>query len=160
MATLNFLSDMHVEITPKIYKGYNQDDLGDAPDQHRWRAQWSDADDRVDGIRLVAHPVVSVTPRGAWIDQHAWRERRADGLGWHLSGSKRWVSNDGGQAWAKPTQEAALLSIAVRLHRWSQKLYHEIQRLHAAAEVLKVLRPQDQSYAHRAIETMRAGSAR
>ena len=114
----------------------------------------------MDGIQLVAYPVVSVTPKGAWIDQHAWRDRYRDGPGWHLSGHKRWVSNDGAQAWAKPTQEDALVSIAVRLHRWSQKLYHETRRLRAAAEVLKVLRPQDQSYAHRAIETLDAGSAR
>jgi len=161
MGALDILYGTHVEIAPKIYKDFNQDDLGDAPDTHRWRAWWSDADNCVDGIRLVAYPVLSVTPKGAWIDPDAWRERRTDGLGWNVSTlRKRWVSNDGGQAWAKPTQEDALISIAVRLHRWSQNLYHETQRLHAAAEVLKVLRPQDQSYAHRAIETIRAGSAR
>lgn len=161
MAELDFLSEMvTVEPEVRIYKGYNMDDLGDAPDLHRWRAQWSDSDDAVDGIQLVAYPVVSVTPKGAWIDQHAWRERQRDGLAWHLSGEKRWVSNDGAQAWAKPTQEQALVSIAVRLHRWSQKLYHETRRLRAAAEVLKVLRPQDQSFAHRAIETLDMGSLR
>jgi hypothetical protein len=161
MATLDFLTEYQsVELAPKIYKGYNMEDLGDAPDLHRWRAQWSNSEESVDGIQLVAYPVVSVTPKGAWIDTHAYRQMQRDGLVWYLSGFKRWVSNDGAQAWAKPTQEQALVSIAVRLHRWSQRLYHETRRLRAAAEVLKVLRPQDQSYAHRAIETLDAGSAR
>jgi hypothetical protein len=161
MATLDFLNEIHVEIAPKIYKGYNMDNLGDVPDLHRWRARWSNSGDGVvTGIELVAHPVVSVTRCGAWVDPNAWCERQRDGLAWHLSGEKRWVSNDGGQAWAKPTQEAALYSIAVRLHRWSQKLYHETRRLREAAEVLKVLRPQDQSFAHRAIETLDTGSLR
>lgn len=161
MATLDFLTEYHaVELAPKIYKGYNMEDLDDAPGLHRWRAQWSNSEESVDGIQLVAYPVVSVTPKGAWIDTHAWRDQHRDGPGWHLSGVKRWVSNDGAQAWAKPTQEQALVSIAVRLHRWSQRLYHETRRLRAAAEVLKVLRPQDQSFAHRAIETLDMGNLR
>ena len=156
MVMLDFLSDLTVEAVPNITKVYNQQDLDDAPELYRWRAQWFTDDGIVTGIELAAHPVVSVTPHGAWIDQHAYRQMQRDGLAWNLSGEKRWVSNDGGQAWAKPTQEAALHSIAVRLQRWAQNVYRDAKRVHSAARVLKTLRPDDEIFARRALEAMSA----
>lgn len=130
-------------------------DLEDDAGAHRWRAQWStEHDGTVRGIDLTAYPVVKLTPQGAWIDPHAYRQWEAGGQVWHLTGSKRWVSNTGGAAWAKPKKDEALHSIAVRLHRWAQRLHSDNVKLRQAAEALKVLRPNDGYYANRALETI------
>ena len=124
------------------------EDLGDAPGQHRWRAQWYDTYDHdygghsVIGILLVAYPVVKLTPCGAWIDKHPYRQRTASGIKWEYSEARRWVSNDGGAAFAKPTQEQALHSIAYRLMRWHSKTIRDVKRLREAAAVCKAVLPQ------------------
>jgi len=111
-------------------------DFAENPGLVRWRAWWFKDGETVGGIELRAYPVVKLTPAGAWIDPDAYH----DGS-WQFSGNRRWVSDDGGQAWAKPTQKAALLSIAVRYQRWASRLARDIDYFLAAGETLKVLMP-------------------
>lgn len=142
---LSFLG-MPVEINPTITQ-YSFEDLGDAPHLHRWRAFWGLGDfrDEVSGIELKAYRVTRLTPTGAWIDTDNFRTGGVwETDDWH---KKRWVSNDGGQAWAKPTRDAAIHSIAVRLTRWTNNLAREIDRARSAADALEKLRPDLESYA-------------
>lgn len=134
----------------------DESDLGDDPNSHRWRAQWDrHYDGTVTGIWLRAYPVVKLTPQGAHIDPDAWREWQTGGRAWHLTGRTRWVSNTGSQAWAKRTQEEALRSIAIRLDRWSRRLYGDMQRIADAAGVLAVLRPDDAWLGREALNHLR-----
>lgn len=138
--------DMRVEIAPTISQ-YLFEDLGDAPHLHRWRAFWGLGDFRgeVSGIELKAYRVLRLTPTGAWIDTDNFRTGRVwETDDWHR---KRWVSNDGRQAWAKPTRDEAILSLAVRLTRWTDRLSGEVGRARSAAEALGKLRPDLESYA-------------
>lgn len=116
------------------------DKLADDPDAHRWRAQWDcDWEGTVTGIALIAYPVMRKTPTGAWIDPYAY----AHGS-WVASDDKsrwRWVSDNGNAAWAKPTQERAISSIAVRLSRWALKLRNEVFKAREAASALEKLFP-------------------
>lgn len=59
---------------------------------------------------------------------------------------KRFVNDGSGQAWAKPTQEEALQSLAIRLCRWAQNAHWNMKRVQAAADVLEKLRPDWPSY--------------
>lgn len=152
MASLDFLSAVPQKPDPQVRK---HPELGDDPATHRWRAQWdTDYGGDVRGITLTAYPVIKLTPQGAWVDHIAWPEYNRDGLGWHLTGEKRWVSNTGGMAWAKPTQDIALNSIAIRLHRWAQKLHHDNVKIRQAIKVLMILRPEDAHWAKHALETI------
>ena len=138
-----------VEISPLITQ-YPFDDLGDDQNLHRWRAFWGFRDMRGEfsGIELRAYPVTRLTPTGAWIDTDNYRTGGAwEADEWH---KKRWVSNDGGQAWAKPTRDAAIHSIAVRLTRWTNNLAREIDRARSAANALEKLRPDLATYAQTA----------
>lgn len=140
-------------ITPAMHN--YSDGLEDDPAAHRWRAQWDTGQGGpVSGIALTAYPVIRLTPQGAWIDPYAFREWRINGRAWYLSGEKRWVSNTGGQAWAKPTRDEALHSIAIRLDRWATKLYADTVKLREAAETLRVLRPEDARWADRALRRL------
>lgn len=127
-----------------IHKAYNMGDLGDEPNSYRWRATWHrEYDGTITGIDLTAYPVLRKTPQGAQIDPHAWRQLQRDGLEWTLSGQKRFVTDTGDAAWAKPTQERALHSLAVRLDRWARNVRNDVIAVRNAAHVLKVLRPDD-----------------
>lgn len=141
-------------------------DLGDDPSSHRWRASWvtSWGDDIISGINLDAYPVLRLTPTGAWVDPHAYRqatkqpwEDGAPGLEWitHRH-SKRWVGNSSGSAWAKPTQEAAIRSIAIRLMRWAQKCANDHAKVMAAVETLQAIRPDMKSHAEAASWALRS----
>jgi hypothetical protein len=131
------------------------DDLGDNPATHRWRAGWDkNWDGVVIGIELRAYPVVKLTPQGAQIDPEAWREYKTSGTGWHLTGEKRFVTNTGAQAWAKPTQEDALHSIAVRLERWARQVYRDTVKVRQAAAIVQALRPDDGYLAETALKRL------
>lgn len=137
------------DIKPKIVQAWNQEDLGDDPDHHRWRASWYDTWDhehcggrKVVGILLAAYPVTRLTPCGAWIDKASWRENIPAGRQWKFTGQTRWVSDDGGAAFAKPTRDEALHSIAYRLMRWNQKTQRDVRRLRQAAIVCNALLPE------------------
>lgn len=131
------------------------DDLGDDPNSHRWRAYWErDYDGTITGIELVPYPVVKLTPQGAQIDPRAWREWQTAGRVWHLTGDKRFVTNTGDQAWAKPTKERALHSVAVRLERWARQIRRNYAAVQQAAEVLGQLRPDDAYLAKEALRRL------
>lgn len=120
------------ELTIDTYRNMEND-----PETIRWRAGWSsDYSNEVEGIELRAYPVIRRTPQGAWVDPHAYHHGA-----WQLSGSKRWVSDTGGAAWAKPTKEDALFSIAYRFSRWSSRLHNDINYYFAVAHALGVLLP-------------------
>lgn len=137
---MNFCFDgLSVEMDPAITK-WSFEDLGDDPAKHRWRAWWAQGDvsNTVAGIELRAYPVIKATPCGVWVDELAWRDRGA----WNLSRiGKRFVHNDSGQAWAKPTQEDAIKSLAIRLCRWSNRIAADARRANSAADALAKLRP-------------------
>ena len=89
MSNLLFFED-----DPAAPRIKNLSELPDDSSTHRWRAHWaSDWEGNILGIDLVAYPVVSLTPQGAWIDPNAWREHGLSGPRWALTGQRRWVSN-------------------------------------------------------------------
>ena len=148
---------LSVRMEPAITK-WGFDDLGDAPNLHRWRAWWAggDAISEVSGIELRAYPVARLTPSGAWIDVDGYRQATKqpweDGApdkqwvpaSWH---KLRWVSNGSGQAWVKPTQDEAIKSLAIRLCRWSNRVAGDVNRVRSAAKALETLRPDFAAYA-------------
>ena len=150
-----------IESVPSI-SSFGYDDLGDNPTTHRWRAQWATDGD---GIWLVAFPVIKLTPCGAWINEHSYREASkqpweegAPAMEWspYLEGmKKRFIHNNSGQGWAKPTKEEALHSLAIRLCRWTNNIRREVDRARAAAETLRKLRPQEADFAETAIKNLK-----
>ena len=54
---------------------------------------------------------------------------------------KRLLHNGSGSAWAKPTQEEAIHSLAIRLTRWANHVARDVQKARSAADVLEKLRP-------------------
>lgn len=137
---------------------YGFDDLGDNPSAHRWRAQWVFGyTGRCEGISLSAHPVLRATPCGVWINADGYRQ--ATKQPWEEGApdkewvpfqpwmKKRFVMDGSGQAWAKPTREEALHSLAIRLTRWTANISSVAEKAGSAASVLRVLRPSDADFA-------------
>lgn len=112
------------------------DEPPDSPDEYRWRAWWDSVNDSVIGIRFERYPVLKKTPVGAWIDRHAWLHGT-----WTLSGDRKWVSDMGGAAWAKPTKDEALRSIIIRYRKWASRLRSDVDYFRAAGNALKTIRP-------------------
>lgn len=112
-------------------------EFDDDPSAIRWRAWWDSKGEIIRGIQVTAYPVLKVTPAGAWIDPHAYHH----GEWVTLKNSKRWVSNDGGSAWAKPTKADAVASIAIRHKRWISHAYGDVGYLLAATYALEKLLP-------------------
>ena len=140
------------EVLPSTIRYYGHDDLGDAPDLHRWRASWECSSMGMgypDCIVLSAHPVVKLTPMGAWIAQHAYRkatkqpwEDGAPGYVWNTYGTKgRFVLNGSGMSWAKLTQEEAIASLAYRMECWARRMVHDYRRVVAAVDTMERIRP-------------------
>jgi len=139
---------LRIQISPAV-RQWSFENLGDDPTTHRWRAAWSFTwDGYCDGINLTAHPVLKATRCGAWISQDsrllsswtghsAWEDFDP---GWM---KKRLVMDDSMQAWAKPTREAAMHSLAVRLTRWATNIRKEVEKARDAARTLIKLRPDD-----------------
>lgn len=117
------------------------DYIADAPDEVRWRAWWDHYKDTVRGIDLRCYPVIKTTAQGAWIDPDAYHHG-----GWQFSGNQRWVSNIGGQAWAKPKREEALHSLAIRYERWGGRLAQDIGYYRAAGSVMAALLEKDRPH--------------
>jgi hypothetical protein len=139
------LSGLDAQMEPSITK-WGFEDLDDAPSMHRWRAFW----EKGAGISLTPYPVVKVTPCGVKIDTMAFRKRGADGKYWRLSDNPyfhRMLMEKSGQAWAKPTQEEAIKSLAIRLTRWTSRLVGDFERASERAEFLAKLRPDLATYA-------------
>ena len=138
------------EVLPTEVRYYGHSDLGDAPDLHRWRATWENGDEGYpDCIVLQAHPVIKLTPMGAWVAQHAYRgatkqpwEDGAPGYVWNTFGSKgRLVLNGSGMSWAKLTQEEAIASLAYRMECWARRMVHDYRRVVAAVDTMERIRP-------------------
>lgn len=171
------LDDLFKQIHAQPRLHTRHEELGDNPATHRWRARWQYGEDHEASIELYPVPVIKATPTGAWIDPDAWREQqgemcdvctgagedghgnicgKCDGAGgitrstWHLTGAKRWVANDSGSAWAKPTRQAALLSLAVRLDRWAIQVANQLQRVRSAADAIDELLPEHRRLAQSA----------
>ena len=122
----------------------------DAPDLHRWRA-WCDRTYNGDviGIDLRCYPVVRKTPTGAWIDQHAYRLRRYsedDSALWEWSQPYkellRWVSDDSGASWAKPTKELAIASLVYRYQKWANRLASDVRYFMDCGHALRTIYPE------------------
>lgn len=149
-----------------IRSGYAMGDLGDNADTHRWRAWWATSyDNVVTGIELLAYPVTRRTPSGVWIDTAAGRqatrqpwEEGAPAYEWthYGKGVPKWLSDGSGSAWAKPTRDEAIRSLAIRLTRWSGHLTRDVKRARQCAEVLAVLRPDLPAYAQAARQNLEA----
>lgn len=153
------INGLTFELDPTISK-WGYEDLEDNPETHRWRASWassSGGDPLIYGIILTAHPVIKRTRCGVWINVDGSRqatkqpwEEGAPAKEWAPFDErwmrKRFVNDGSGQAWAKPTQEEALRSIAIRMCRWAQRAHHDMQRVQAAIAVLEKLRPDWPAY--------------
>jgi len=139
------LDGMTVKMEPSITK-WSFEDLGDEPDKHRWRAWWvANSDSVVTGIELRAYPVIQTNHKSVWINADADREQTRDGKQWEPFDpkwmKKRLLHNNSGSAWAKPTQEEAIHSLAVRLTRWANHIARDVEKALSAADVLEKLRP-------------------
>lgn len=145
------LAGFSLEMVPAITK-YGFEDLGDDPASHRWRAWWalSDIGSQTGGIELRAYPVIKVNPASVWIDEWAGRqaskqpwEDGAPAVEWVSCGhvKRRLLHNDANAAWAKPTQDQAVQSLAVRLCRWTGHLARELERAESAIKAMETLRP-------------------
>ncbi len=150
-----------VAITPVISKGEYKS-LGDDAASHRWRAGLDRVDGNPSGIRLVAHPVIKTTRCGAWVSNYSdfrmvrWVGPEAEFkfAPWEDWMGKRLVLNGSRSAWAKPTQEEAIYSLAVRLTRWAQNVQRDVDRVRSAAAGLSVLRPDLLRFADWSLESV------
>ena len=155
-----------IEIAPAIYC-YGFEDLDDNPATHRWRAQWSYTyQGECDGIQLHAYPVLKTTRCGVWINQDSYRE--ATKQPWEEGApakdwvpfqpswmKKRFINNNSGQGWAKPTREEAMHSLAIRLTRWASHIRRDVEKAQSAAEVLLKLRPQEDYLSKAALQHLK-----
>jgi len=129
-------------VTPSVSQA-GPSDWGDNPGL-RWRATWNKSyDDEVIGVLVTPYPVIKDTPQGAWIDPYAYWHGE-----WNLSASTlhRWVSNNGGQAWAKPTRKAAIDSLIYRHRRWSSRILNDIIYFRDVTNVLGALFPDEATH--------------
>ena len=156
------LDGMSVQMEPAITK-WSFEDLGDEPDLHRWRAWWvTDGNSLVSGIELRAYPVIKKNYASVWINADAYRERTREGKQWEPFDpkwmKKRLLHNNSGSAWAKPTQEEAIHSLAVRLARWANHLARDVEKARSAADALEKLRPNHEWASKYTKETLNKGS--
>jgi hypothetical protein len=140
-----------VEMQPSITK-WGFEDLGDDPTKHRWRAWWADdGTGGVCGIQLRAYPVIKVNPASVWINEDGCREATkqpwedgAPAMEWVLFNparmKKRICHNGASAAWAKPTQDEAIRSLAIRLCRWTNHIARKAERATSAVRALEQLR--------------------
>lgn len=152
--SLLFMNEKPAKMTIRKYPG---DEFGDSPDEHRWRAWWDNdgLGESVRGIILRCYPVTKLTPCGAWVDPDAWTQHGRNGIEWNKRhGFARWVSNDGGAAWAKRTQKEALASIAVRHARWAQRIVGDARYFIEASRALRLLMPDRAEQAERSLREL------
>lgn len=129
-----------------------QHDFGDDLRTHRWRATWDkNWDGNVQGILVTPYAVVKNTECGAWIDPHSY---------WHgewnlcLPEGHRWVRNDSGQAWAKPTRQLAVESLIYRHKRWSSRILNDIIYFYQASKALGGLFPDETRHVEAALRNL------
>ena len=161
---------MVVEMQPSITK-YGFEDLGDDPDKHRWRAWWASEGGFVHGIELRAYPVIQKNPASVWINEDGYLE--ATKQPWEGGAPAReWVPfdeqwmrkrllyNATNAAWAKPTQEEAIRSLAIRLCRWTARIHRDMKRAESAVAVLEKLRPDLPAFTETARRNLAHGAPR
>lgn len=163
-----------IERVPSIIK-WGFEDLGDDPAKHRWRAWWAGGgawdDGEAHGIELRAYPVIKTNPFSVWINENGCREATkhpwedgAPAMEWvpfNPKWMKRRLCHNGAlQAWAKPTQDEALRSLAIRLVRWTAAISREQQRAATAITVLEKLCPNWPGYAQTARQNLSATHAK
>jgi len=144
------LTPFNVEeyLTPRLLQGPRDGvELGDNADTHRWRAFWEHAWNEGEPTHILLRPyrVIRKTPYGAWIDPDSHGHLIAGVWEWNTENQPqkpRWVSNNGAQAWAKPTREEALISITIRLCRWSQLLRSNAEKAMKSAKAIETLFPE------------------
>lgn len=73
---------------------------------------------------------------------------------------KRLLYNATGAAWAKPTQEEAIRSLAIRLCRWTARLHHDMKRAESAITALEKLRPDLPAFTDTARQNLTQGAPR
>lgn len=112
--------------------------LADDPTRWRWRAtfEFGSYGAREAYAVLRAYPVVKLTECGAWIDEfgtvcHGGMPIVQTESGRNIAGV-RLVMNGSGQAWAKPTRDEALHSLAYRLKRRAEKTARDMELVMAA----------------------------
>jgi len=146
------------ELSPTISK-WGYEDLGDDPKLHRWRAWWESSDGDVYGISLRAYPVIKTNNSSVWINQDSCYMYTASGWVWDdfdpARMRKRILHNKSNSAWAKPTQDEALKSLAIRLTRWANCLERDVRKALGAARVLEELSPENRWAAQHAIRTLK-----
>lgn len=128
----------------------------DEPLLHRWRAWWDKKyDGDVIGIKLQCYPVVRKTPTGAWIDPHAYRlreYREDDSASWEWSQPYkdilRWISDDSGSSWAKPTKELAIASLIYRYQKWANRIAADIRYFMDCGHALRTIYPEHRDMAN------------
>lgn len=153
MANIDFSEILSFNQEPIERKIRFQPDEGfvDSPDTLRWRAWWEKLfDGEVIGISLQCYPVVRLTPCGAWIDPFAYRQWGQNGQEWVAPIDDkllRWVGNDSGQAWAKPTQQAAIDSLIYRYGRWTKRIFNDVEYYIRCGKVLAEMMPDKASIA-------------
>jgi hypothetical protein len=131
---------------------YGYEDFDDVPKSHRWRAFWGGGTgDWRDGsgIELRCYPVLRATAAGAWIAHHAYW----NGANWKSITAARLLMDGSLSAWAKPTQDEAVKSLAVRLSRWAAIEIGSVHRLKAAAVTLQKLKPELALYGDGILDT-------
>lgn len=120
----------------------------DDPNLYRWRATWDNwFPEKPTGIILIPYPVLKKTNHGAWVDHRAYWSGE-----WVLSGHKKLVMDGSMSAWAKPTKDDAIHSLAHRLVRWSQKVADSHRKASASAHALRTLFPEYDNFAKCALE--------
>ena len=105
----------------------------------RWRATWDRSyDGSVIGVLVEPFPVVRNTEHGAWVDPYAYWHGE-----WNFSEKRchKWMRNDSGQAWAKPTKESAIESLIYRHERWASRIANDVIYFHKVTAVLARLFP-------------------
>lgn len=129
---LAFLQPDEISITKRP-------EFDDDPSRLRWRAWWTWVyGGQIEGVELICYPVIKVTPTGAWIDPTAYHFGE-----WSIHPElKRWVSNDGGSAWAKPTQQLALDSLLIRHNRWASRLCGDVAKFRSTLAAIEKLFPE------------------
>ncbi len=144
------------QIAPRITESISEE-MPDDPALLRWRAWWNKGwDGKMLGVELRCYPVVRKTPKGAWIDPHGYRQWGSGKMEWAEPRKEllRWVSNDGGQAWAKQTRQDAIDSLIYRHKRWAIRILNDITYFMGASNALSALFPDKADQADMALRNL------
>lgn len=127
-------------------------DFGDDMRAHRWRATWDKTwEGKVQGILVTPYAVVKNTECGAWIGPLSYWQGE-----WNLClpEGHKWVRNDSGQAWAKPTRQLAIDSLIYRHKRWASRILNDIIYFRDVTNALGALFPDEAEHVKRALANL------